>query len=476
MEPVAAWGIAALQATEHELLLVAAVGILIFGIEDLLFDGLWLARRRARAPVARLSPLRGSIAVFVPAWHEAAVLPGTLRGMLQAWQDDDVRVYVGCYPNDGVTLLAVSALIAADHRLRLVIAPHHGPTSKADNLNQMWRALGADERAERRTFAAVAVHDAEDLVSPGEIDLYRRHLPGAMLVQIPVEPLLLRGGGPIAAHYADEFAEAHAKEMPLRAAFGTALPAAGVGCAFSRAALTLLALGRSDGPFNAESLTEDYEAGLILGASGGICRFVDERDATGCRIATRSAFPATLADSVRQKSRWIAGIALGGWDRLDWQGRRPDDCFPAGDHRLQRPMLTGWMLWRDRRATIAALVMLCAYAGMLLSACDLVGQASGAWRASSVTPAMLSLLAANGLLLVWRLMMRALFSGSIYGWRQGVLAIPRAFVGNIVQILAARRALVIYCRQLWTREIIWDKTVHTPPPTAATYVPTAAVR
>lgn len=58
MEPVAAWGIAALQATEHELLLVAAVGILIFGIEDLLFDGLWLARRRARARCAAIATAR----------------------------------------------------------------------------------------------------------------------------------------------------------------------------------------------------------------------------------------------------------------------------------------------------------------------------------------------------------------------------------------------------------------------------------
>jgi bacteriophage N4 adsorption protein B len=460
VEPGAAWGVALLQGAQHELLLVAAVGILLLGIEDVLFDALWLARRRQALQRPVQPPLEGTIAVFVPAWQEAAVLPATLLFMLDSWRHDDVRIYVGCYSNDGRTLLAVSALVARHPHLRLVIAPHDGPTSKADNLNQMWRALGEDERAERRTFAAVVLHDAEDRVMPAEIGLFRRHLPGAMLVQIPVEPLLLPGGGVVAAHYADEFAEAHGKEMPLRAAFGTALPAAGVGCAFSRAALTILALGRDSGPFHADSLTEDYEAGLILGASGGLCRFVDECDANGRRIATRSVFPDELAAAVRQKGRWIAGIALGGWDRLDWQGGRTGDVAAVSPRHWLRRLLTGWMLWRDRRATVAAAVLLCAYAGLVLAAVNLVAQWAGLSAARPLDAAMAQLLAANAVLLMWRLILRTVYSGRIYGWRQGLLAVPRAFVGNIIHILAARRALAVYLRQLWTREIIWDKTAH----------------
>lgn len=460
MVSVPAWAVAVLQAAHHELLLVAAVGILLLGTEDLLFDGLWLVRPRPSRSLQTGETLAGPIAIFVPAWDEETILSATLRHMLVQWAGEDIRIYVGCYPNDIATLAVVRALAAAEPRIRLTVAPHYGPTSKGDNLNQMWRALAEDERASATRFAAVVLHDAEDRVCAGEIALFRHHLPGAMMVQIPVEPLLSRQTGPIAAHYADEFAEAHAKEMPLRAALAAALPAAGVGCAFSRAALTVLALGRSDGPFQADSLTEDYEAGLVLGASGGICRFVDQRDEAGIRIATRSAFPPGLHAAVRQKGRWIAGIALGAWDRLDWTGGAKDRARRATHLGAGQRLLTGWMLWRDRRTALSAIIMLCAYASLVCAAIVVVGQWGGLWSARPLSSTMLTLLAVNALLLVWRLAMRALFTGSIYGWRQGLLAIPRAFVSNFIHIFAAYRALTLYARQVRSGRVIWDKTDH----------------
>lgn len=460
MDPVTADSIALLQAVGHELLLAAAVGILIFGIEDLAFDMLWFFRR-LRSPLAVDAPLDGTIAVFVPAWQEAAVLPATLTQMLAAWQNEDVRIFIGCYPNDSATLFAVSSLVARNPRLRLAVSAHDGPTSKADNLNRLWQALGEDERAGSFRFAAVVLHDAEDIVHGGELALFRRYLPGAAMVQIPVEPVI-GGAGLIAAHYADEFAEAHRKEMPLRAELAAALPAAGVGCAFSRQALMQLALDRPDGPFNADSLTEDYEAGLILGATGGQCRFIDRVDASGIRIATRSAFPATLEASVRQKGRWIAGIALGGWDRLDLRGAQTGGQPRQQPRTVFQLALVAWMLWRDRRSPLAALVTMCAYAALVLASVDQAGQWFGLWPASSIEPMLLILLGANGLLLLWRLMVRAMFTASVYGWRQGVLAVPRALVANIIHILAARRAMMVYLRQLRRGQLVWDKTEHRP--------------
>ena len=139
----------------RELMLVASVGILLFGIDDLLFDGLWIATngrdRLVDLGVDKEQPLAGKLAIFIPAWKEAAVLPTTLLRSLAAWGDDDFRIYVGCYPNDAATLLAVSPLAASDPRLRLVIGAADGPTTKGDNLNQMWAALCADERADEAT-------------------------------------------------------------------------------------------------------------------------------------------------------------------------------------------------------------------------------------------------------------------------------------------------------------------------------------
>src|SRR3546814_19801183 len=56
--------------------------------------------------------------------------------------------------------------------------------------------------------------------------------------------------------------------------------------------------------------------------------------------------------------------------------------------------------------------------------------------------------------------MRLHFTTRRYGWRQGLLALPRAFVANVIAILAARRAIVQYCRMLRSGEVIWDKTDH----------------
>jgi adsorption protein B len=472
--PVTAGTIVFMQAAGHELLLAAAVGIFLLGAEDIMFDLLWLGNR-PRSPLASSESVSGTMAIFVPAWREDAVLPDTLRSMLAQWRGEDIRIFVGCYPNDHATLFAVSAMVARHPALRLVVARRDGPTSKADNLNQMWQALGEDERAEGMRFAAVVLHDAEDIVHPAEIGLFRSHLRGAAMVQIPVEPLIA-GQGAIADHYADEFAEAHGKELPLRAAYGAALPAAGVGVAFSRSALTLLALERPDGPFSADSLTEDYEAGLMLGATGAVCRFVALIDRHGDRIAVRSAFPASLEAAVRQKGRWIAGIALGSWDRLDWRGASKGAVRTASGQGAWRAFITGWMLWRDRRGPLAALIILCAYAALLLAGIDHAGQAMGWWTAASIDAAIAALLTVNGILLLWRLAMRVMFTALIYGWRQGLFAVPRAFASNVIHILSARRAMLVYLRQLWRRELIWDKTDHQPvsAPVASRSAPMAA--
>src|SRR3546814_2380204 len=93
-------------------------------------------------------------------------------------------------------------------------------------------------------------------------------------------------------------------------------------------------------PFDETSLTEDYEIGLRIGALGGrgILARVPEYPG-GPVVAVRAYFPATLDAAVRQKARWLFGIALAGWDRTGW-GRR-------------RHLGELWMRMRDRRAPLA---------------------------------------------------------------------------------------------------------------------------
>ena len=312
----------------HEAMLFAACGFLLLGAGDLLVDIIWIGRTATRALVRSTkaaadtlpAPERsGLLAVFVPAWDEAAVIGEMLLTTLDRFDHPDYRVYVGTYPNDPATIAAVQAI--RDPRLRLVIGPVPGPTTKADCLNRLWDALVADERADGRAAKAIVLHDAEDVVHPAELRIFDRLIERFDLVQLPVLPIVDRSTTAVSASYADEFAESHGKELVVREAIGAGIPSAGVGCAFSRGALEEVAALNGGRPFAADSLTEDYELGLKLHALGGRGAFVRLPATEGGRVvATKEYFPGTIEAAVNQKSRWIVGIALSGWDRLGWSG------------------------------------------------------------------------------------------------------------------------------------------------------------
>ncbi|NCP11403.1 MAG: glycosyl transferase family protein [Sphingomonadales bacterium] len=442
-----------LRLASLELLLFASVFILIFGAGDVLVDALWLGQPRARKTVDPLedeSRPHHRLAIFIPAWREAAVIGRTLDHLASSWHGERYRLYVGCYRNDAATLLKVATEAVINPQLRVVVHDADGPTTKADCLNALWTAMRADERDQADRFDAVILHDAEDYVDPGELAVFDHALSDYAFVQIPVVPLLPTRGHWIAGHYADEFAEAHQKELAVRRLIGAPLPAAGVGCAFRRDALD--AMSERGNPFRAESLVEDYECGLAVSAAGLPTAFLRQRDGDGALIAVRSYFPDRIDDAVRQKARWITGIALTGWDRIGWL-----------TGRSLRALAGNWMLWRDRRAMLAAVVTLAGYLGAVgLVASEAIGQASGTDLAH--VPDQLRILLGGGFaVLTWRLVMRYVCTTRLYGHRQGLRAVPRVLVSNIVAILAARRALTRYLASLAGADLVWDKTEHARP-------------
>ncbi|MBS0315105.1 MAG: glycosyl transferase family protein [Proteobacteria bacterium] len=437
----------------HELALFAAVGIALGGIDDLLVDLIWVARtlwrrffiysRHARANAADLTGM-GRVAIFVPAWQEAGVIGAMLKTAQARWADSGYRIYVGCYPNDSETRAAIPD---APH-IRLVINPCPGPTTKGDNLNAMWRAMLADETAEGRTFDAVALHDAEDVVHPAEIGIFGALCPRFDLVQLPVLPLIEKERGiwaqTVSATYADEFAESHGKMLTVREAVGAAVPSAGVGCCMSRNMLGRIA-DRFGTPFDEGSVTEDYELGLRVAEMGGQGIFVRlPGKAGGAAVAVRAHFPDTIEAAVRQKARWQTGIALSGWNRLGWRGGWAEY----------------WMRFRDRRAILAALILLCAYVS---GAALLALRATG--RAPHFSDAELSLFTLCTALMAWRLAVRAAFVRHTYGWAEAAASIPRTLIGNFIAMAAARRALISYLGIARGAPLVWDKTDHDFPRT-----------
>ena len=444
--------VAGLDSVAREAMLFAGVGFLIGGIDDLAVDLVYFVRRgwrRSGDADCRLGATEattGPLAIFVPAWDEASVIGAMLTTALDRLDHPDYRLYVGTYPNDRATIDAVASVAERDARVRLVVGSRPGPTTKADCLNTLWHALRRDE-ADGVRACAIVLHDAEDVVHPAELRVFEALIGDYAAVQLPVRPLVDRAARLVSGHYADEFAEAHAKQLVVRAALGAALPLAGVGCAIERSMLDAIAAARGGDPFDAASLTEDYELGLAIAGLGGRGVLARVRDDDGTIVAVRAYFPARLADAVRQKARWMTGIALAGWDRVGW-GR----AFDLPDH---------WMRMRDRRAPLAVLVLGAAYLAVVAWGLAVLLH----WTTGSAPPALVPawLLVINSVLLSWRLVMRMAFTGAIYGWREALWSLPRAFVGNVIALLAARRALLRYVAMLRGGPPVWDKTMHAFP-------------
>ena len=435
-----------------ELALFAGAGFLLLGLNDLAVDLIYFTRRfwrsrtvyrryrRAYASYYCFNKEPGFMAVFVPAWDESAVIAPMLRATLKRLNYDNYRIFVSHYRNDPGTRAAIA--MVDDPRVIPVFVDVDGPTTKADCLNHLYDALVAYE-LKAGPAKAVVLHDAEDVVHRYELRIFDGLIDRAAIVQLPVLPLVDQNSRWISGHYCDEFAEAHIKELVVREAVGAAIPLAGVGCAIARTPLATLAAQHDGRPFAGGSLTEDYEMGLRIGALGLKTMFVripSEPGEPGV-VASRGYFPATLGAAVRQKARWLGGIAFAGWDRLGWGGG-------FGER---------WMRLRDRRGPFAALMIVAAYSAALLWSQVWLAHLMGAPVEVRIDPMLATLLTVNAWLLAWRVLMRAAFTASVYGFEEALLSMPRLFVGNLIAVLAAFRAFSLHRGGRTPR---WDKTQH----------------
>jgi bacteriophage N4 adsorption protein B len=153
---------------------------------------------------------------------------------------------------------------------------------------------------------------------------------------------------------------------------------------------------------------------------------------------------------VRQKARWVHGIALQSWDRLGWSGG----------------LFETWMRLRDRRGPLTALVLFCAYSVLVLAPLLWLAGLVGLVRPWQPDGAVLALLWANLASFAWRTLMRVAFTAREYGIRQGAFTILRLPHANLIAILAGRRAVVAYLRTLLGGRVRWDKTHHYAHPPA----------
>ena len=115
---------------------------------------------------------------------------------------------------------------------------------------------------------------------------------------------------------------------------------------------------------------------------------------------------------------------------------------------------------RDRRGPLTALVLFVAYLLVLIEGLVMLGAASGLAMPEPLSPGLETMLRIAFFALVWRMVFRFGFTAHEYGWAEGLRAVLRLPVGNVIAILAGRRAMLAYLASLRGAATVWDKTDH----------------
>jgi adsorption protein B len=462
----------------HLMILVVAWTFVLSGLEDAYFDlhywgrSIWRAWMRRRQGWQRLTLERllaceqKKIAILVPAWDESAVIGRMLRNACRSLLYHNYDIFVGVYPNDPATQAAVDAVSRDYPQVHKVVSPTPGPSTKAENLNHMYRYLAEYERRSGQRYALfdiVVGHDSEDVIHPLSLLVYNYLVPRKDMIQLPVFPL------PFPWHffthwtYADEFAENHTRIMAAREYSQGFVPSAGVGTAYTRRAMELVSMRYGGEIFSPVSLTEDYELGLRMHLEGVRGAFVAQRVdmPTDLRsrfqgsprmsrwIATQAMFPTSLHRAIRQKTRWNLGIILQGWTNVGWKGRPGIIMNLIHDRKpvitslmsfLAYPILLYWVAYTLLKELAAFELPPLVHSGTLLS--YLIGIATG--------------------FMVWRMAQRALAVTWVYGIGPGLMSIVRSPWANLINFVAMVRAIDQYVgkRFILHEPIAWDKTAH----------------
>jgi adsorption protein B len=433
-----------------------AVWILLSGLDDLFIDLVYFLGRRRPFPWPSEHELNETsqrrIAILVPLWHEHEVIGQMLRHNLGAIRYGNYDFFVGVYANDPLTRKAVEQVMSDDGRVHLAICPHDGPTSKGDCLNWTYKRMAEYEARFGIDFEILVTHDAEDLIHPESLHLINWFMRDYQMVQIPVVPLSTRIREWTHGLYCDEFAEFQFKDIPVRQRLGGFLPSNGVGTGFERSALEDLKRRHHGRIFDPDCLTEDYENGFRMHAAGYRQIFVPIHFTAGGPVATREYFPRKWRAAFRQRSRWVAGIALQGWQRHGWRGSFGQVYW----------------FWRDRKGLVGNLLSPFAnlffffWAASALAAAHTPGDV---WHLGSHVPVWLPrLCCVSAGISVLQMGLRLHFSARLYGLRFAAAAPVRIFWGNWINCTATVQALgQFFAAQRKRGTLAWKKTAHAYP-------------
>jgi len=436
------------------LLWVCSVLLVISGIDDVLVDLLyWFNRFKYRRNLPDLDDVNraneNAIALVICAWREYKVIGRTLTYALSKMKYSNYQIFVGVYPNDTKTLEVVKRIAQKNNKIVICVNSHDGPTTKADNLNNVYNSLKRFESDNNRHFDIVLIHDSEDFIHPLSLKLFNYIImyQGVDAVQIPVVPIKDDRGKFIHRTYCDAFAEVHSKDLIVRQALKVFIPFAGTGMAFKRGIFTNLEHSYTR-VFNEANLTEDYELGLRLSKLGYKTAYVNllaDRFNSNTRIATGEYFPNSFWAAVRQRSRWTAGICFQNWKVHKW----------AGSFR------TKYFLMRDRKTIFSNFMVLLSNIVFALFLFYLLGFSMGIDFLESIVEqnsALWVFLWICFVFMMWRLLHRFIFTYNWYGFRYAVFSLIRINFDNLINFFATFRALRVFMTM--KNKVVWESTEH----------------
>ncbi len=457
--------------------LILVILYLAMGFDDFLWDIFSLTKRKSyknsrfdfktlRTPPPKL------LAVIIGAWNEASVIDDVIDNLITSIQypKSMYHVFIGVYPNDLDTMTVVLGLEKKFSNVHMVVNYQDGPTSKAQNINNIITKVKDFETSNQINFASITVHDAEDVVHPYELMVTNYLIDKYSALQFPVFPLMQMPKFKnffktlTLGTYADEFAENHFFTMVSRCSTGAFVPSAGTGLALSREVFDHF---ETEKIFPNDSLTEDYRLSLTLLEKGlsmyyvldSIPRVSNDNKIVYDYVATRSMFPATFKKAVRQKTRWIQGITM--------QSVSLKEIFDKNELSF----MARYSVYRDLKAKVGNLLAFVGYPVLIYFIISLFTQVRPIYPNNTLSW-YLSLVVT--IMMIERQIARAAAISNIYGLKMMFFSclfpplLPIRIVwGNIINLVATIKAYKQNnankkkAKASKTKTLAWAKTDHT---------------
>ncbi|MCB0393629.1 MAG: phage adsorption protein NrfB [Bdellovibrionales bacterium] len=445
---------------------VFAFVYVVFGVDDLIVDAIAFFKGLGIRPLpqrrwAQLNSLpEKRLAILVAAWKESEVLFPVIDGNIEDISYHNYSIILGVYPNDVDTVREANRLAEKHSNVKVVVNSQSGPTSKGQMLNLMVNEILAHPSKHGGIYDGFLIHDAEDMIHPDSLKLFSWKFDCYDFIQVPIFSLDVPAWNLVAGTYVDEFAESHSKDLLVREALGCPIPSAGVGTGMSRNLVQMALNAQNGNLLIPHCVTEDYLLGLSVKKWGLKSHFasyyiLDDQSHREF-VATREFFPKKFWPSVRQRSRWILGIAFQGWEILGWTNNRAENYFLFRDRKalLTNPLnLMGFVLF----LTLGSFLVVAPE--KVFESIQRIQGWSSFWSISLIALPILNLS-----LILHRVLQRMRFTNRIYGWRISLLAPVRILVGNLIGAISTIKA----ANQFWQSKRSgtapkWVKTDHENP-------------